>query len=124
MSIWRAGLFLMTSALFTACGPGNIDGAYPIKNGYLFYETGGNGKTIRYEEQRGWSVMVVPERVDAYEVDGDQIVVARRPADVVVVDGVADWRLGALCEYWSIDTKSHAVRRIADVSKWPSVRCN
>lgn len=109
--------------LLFGCGPGVSDGAYTIKNGYLFYETGGNGRTIRFEEGSDWSRTVVPERVDSYVVDGALIIVARRPADIVMRNGIADWELHAVCEYWKIDTQTHEVEQISDASEWPTVRC-
>lgn len=108
----------------SACGPSVIDGTYPIKGGYLFYETGGNGKTIEYEEPHGEMRNIVPQRVDAYVEAGRKIIVARRPAEPVTRNGIADWKLLPTCEYWMIDTQTHAVEQIADANKWPSVRCN
>lgn len=110
--------------VLAGCGPGVTDGAYPIRNGYLFYETGGNGKTIRFEERKDWSVTVVSERVDAYVMDGKKIIVARRPAGTYMRGEIADWTLASTCEYWMIDTETHMVERITDASKWPSVRCD
>ncbi|MCZ2155444.1 MAG: hypothetical protein LC114_16340 [Bryobacterales bacterium] len=108
----------------SGCGPGVTDGAYPISKGYLFYDTGSNGKTIRYEERRDWSTTIVSERVDAYVLDGHRIIIARRPAEAMMRDGIADWKLSSMCEYWIIDVETHAVEQIADASKWPSVRCD
>lgn len=110
--------------VLVGCGPGATDGAHPIKDGYLFYETGGNGKTIEFEQNGGEMRNVVPQRVDAYVVDGKKIVVARRPARGAMRGDIADWKLSSICEYWIIDTESHAVEQIADASKWPGVRCD
>ena len=108
----------------TGCGPGVTDGAYPISKGYLFYDSGSNGKTIRYEERKDWSHTVISERVDAYILDGNKIIVARRPAEGVMRGEIADWTLLSICEYWMIDTETHAVEQIADASKWPTIRCD
>lgn len=115
---------LLLTLTITACGPGVTDGAYPIAKDYLFYDTGSNGKTIRYEERKDWSRTVIPERVDAYVLDGKKIIAARRPAEGVMRGSIADWKLLSTCEYWMIDTETHAVEKIADASKWPSVQCD
>lgn len=116
--------FLCLVLVVSGCGPGATDGAYAISNGYLFYDTGGNGKTIRREERKGWSVTVIPERVDAYLLDGKHIIVARRPAEAATRGQNADWKLEATCEYWMIDTETHDVKSISDAGRWPSVVCS
>lgn len=108
----------------SGCGPGVVDGPFPIKDGYVFYETGGNGKTIEYLERNGGMRNVIPPRVDAYVVDGSEIVVARRPAKAELRHGVAEWVLLPTCEYWEINTGTHAVERVADASKWQRVQCD
>lgn len=110
--------------LVTGCGPGMTDGAYPIKDGYLLYDTGTNGKTIEYKDKKGVMNNVVRERADSYIVDGNKIIVARRPAEIVMRGGIADWKVSPTCEYWMINTETHAVEQIADASKWSTVRCN
>ena len=119
-------VYLLPLLIFavSGCGPGVADGAYPISNGYVFYETGGNGKTIEYEERKDWTRTIVSVRVDAYILDGNKIIVARRPADTIERDGMSRWKLSSTCEYWMVDTVTHAVEQITDVTQWPSVRCD
>jgi hypothetical protein len=110
--------------LLTACGPSVADGVFPIKNGYVYSDSGGNGKAINFQERKDWYVGVIDARVDAYVLDGIRIIVARRPAQTVMLNGIANDKLSRTCEYWMINTETRAVTQISDASNWPSVRCD
>jgi hypothetical protein len=101
------------------------DGQFSISNGYAFSDAGGNGRMIVTKSKgKQLGEIVIDARVDAYVVDGNKIIVARRPAGTYMRGEIADWALASTCEYWMIDTETHAVGQIADASKWPSVRCD
>jgi hypothetical protein len=119
----RPVLLLCLAAIVTGCGPGVTDGAYPIADGYLFYDTGGHGKTIRYGTRES-SVTVVPERVDSYARIGDRLIVARRPAGSIHRGGSVDWQIEPTCEVWIIDLKTRDVQLHSATDDWPQVTCN
>jgi hypothetical protein len=124
MRVRNAILLLFGASCLYGCGPGVADGAYRIEGGYVFYETGGNGKTIRFEERKDWYTGVIPERVDAYVLDGKRILVARRPAEITNFAGLTDWKLSPVCEYWTIDTETHSIEQITDAPNWNNVSCD
>ena len=123
MRLARA-LSLMMVSLVSGCGPGVTDGELPISNGYVLSDAGGNEKAISYVYDEKLGPFVIDARVDSYVVDGKKIIVARRPAESVMHNGITDVKLLSTCEYWMIDTETHAVEQITDASKWPSIRCD
>jgi hypothetical protein len=110
--------------VLAGCGPGVTDGEISISDGYALSDAGGNEKMIVYREGKKLGNIVIDARVDDYFVDGKKIIVARRPAETVMRNGIADVKLLSTCEYSMIDTESRSVEKIADVSKWPSVQCD
>jgi len=61
-----------------------LDGETPIANGYSLSDSGGAGRVIVVRGNgRKFEGIVVDFRVDAYVLDGDRLVVARRPAYTV-----------------------------------------
>jgi hypothetical protein len=123
MQITRA-LFSSMVALLSGCGSGSTDGEFPISNGYVLSDAGGNERAIAYVSGRTLGPFIIDARVDSYFVDGKRIIVARRPVETVMRNGIADVRLSPACEYWMIDTETHAVKQITDASRWPVVRCD
>lgn len=123
MRLARALSWMMASLVY-GCGPGVTDGEVPLSNGYVLSDAGGNEKAISYVYGKKLGPFVIDARVDSYVVDGKKIIVARRPAESVMRNGVTDVKLLSTCEYWTIDTETHAVEQIADASKWPSIRCD
>ena len=110
--------------VLAGCGPGVTDGEFSIANGYALSDAGGNEKMIVHREGNKLGEIIVDARVDNYVVDGRKIIIARRPAETMMRDGIAEVKLLSTCEYWVIDTDTHAVAQIADANKWPSVRCD
>jgi hypothetical protein len=107
--------------VLAGCGPG--DGDIPISKGYVLFDPGGVGRMISYRGDKRPNEVVIDPRVDTYIVDGEKIIVARRPLTAINHGVTTDWKLLPTCEYWMIDTETHAVEEITDASKWPSVRC-
>ncbi len=113
----------IASLIVSACGPGNTDWDYPIAGGYYLADAGGDNKAIVLRGNAQISGIVIDARVDKYAVDGQKILVARRPW-IPFMDGkVQSAQLSSDCEYWSIDIISHAVRKIDDHSHWPNLSC-
>lgn len=108
---------------FASCSPGVVDGTESIAQGYFLADTGGNGRTIEYHDARRAPRTVIGARVETYSKQGAVIVVARRPALVVMKDGSAEWQVSPACEYWIIDTTTHAVRVTTDALEYDIVRC-
>jgi hypothetical protein len=119
-----ANALLLSLLALAGCGPGGTDGEFSISNGYALSDSGGNEKMIVYRKGNEHVKIVVDARVDNYVVDGQKIIAARRPAETVMRNGIADVKLSPTCEYWMIDIETHAVEQITDASKWPSVRCD
>lgn len=110
-------LFVLVGNLI---GPGVTDYSDPIINGYRFNDAGHFEKTIIYKDDRNASKIVVDARVDSYFVDGDTLVVARRPREIYQEGGVTRSRLSASCEFYLINTISHT---LTSVDKPPSLDC-
>jgi hypothetical protein len=105
-----AGLYCLGSRYL---GPGNADYAVAILGGYEFDDAGGYEKAIVYRGGAGPPTIVVDARVDAYEVVGNRIFVARRPRIVeLAADGAPNSRLLPTCEYWVVDTKTRDVYQV------------
>jgi len=110
--------------MLAGCGPGVTDGEWEITNGYSYVDTGSNGKAI-YEDKKS----IIAPRVDSYKVDGDNIIVARRPAGTWWREDqhgnkFSDWTLADTCEYWMINTRTHEIKQIPDTKNWPTVQCD
>lgn len=115
---------LLLVFILAGCGPGVSDGEFPISKGYAFFDPGGDGTMITYTKGKGSVEVVIDPRVDSYIVDENKIIIARHPLEAVDRGEVTDWKLLPTCEYWAIDTETHAVGKISDVSKWPKVQCH
>jgi hypothetical protein len=103
-------------------GPGVGDFSEPIINGYVYSDAGWYEKTIIYvysgkerEQKEFPQEIIIDARVDEYRVEGDNLLVARRPREVYFEqDGVTNTRLLPICEYWMIDTKKHTMQKTID----------
>ena len=94
-------------------GPGLGDYSEPIINGYEYWDTGGDGKFI-YPNDPTRKGVAVNDRVDEYRVDGDLLIVARKPREHYMDGEVAKSNMLNLCELWIIDTKKHQILRQAE----------
>lgn len=116
--------FLLISTAIAGCGPGAFDGQYEIAGGYALFETSSDGRSIVYRRPDTGSVeTVVSPRIDAYVLDGDEIIVARRPAETRWRGQIPELKLLNGCEYWVIHVRTHTVARIPDANRWPGIRC-
>jgi hypothetical protein len=115
---------ILTALILAACGPGVVDGAESIGYGYYLADTGGNGRTIEFHENGKKPRAVIGARVETFAKRGQTIVVARRPASVVMKNGSAEWNVSEACEYWLIDTKSHTVEITTDEREYRDVNCH
>lgn len=118
-SLILAALTLLT---LSACGPGVVDGKYPIINGYYYYDAGGWNKTIVYIDAKNKMTMVLDARLDRYRVIGNTIVVAMRP----VVDtntNPIDVKVSNSCQHWLINTITHKVTKIDKSSAGNELSC-
>lgn len=110
-------LFLLLIALASNfLGPGISDYSESIINGYSYNDAGHFERTIVYTDGQGSSSIVVNARVDDYLVNGDELVVARRPREVYDEGGVTNSRLSGNCEFLLVDTVKHTVIAIAKPS--------
>ncbi|MBA3581719.1 MAG: hypothetical protein H0W44_04615 [Gammaproteobacteria bacterium] len=101
-------LLLVVASQFL--GPGVGDFADPIINGYEYNYAGGNEINIVYTGNERSKQIVIDSRVDEYKVDGDRLLVARRPREIYRTDdGVTRTRLSSICEYWIININTHQV---------------
>lgn len=117
-------LSLVAAALLLAsCGPGVVDGIESIGNGYYLADSGGDGRTIEYHKRGERPRTVIGARVETYLKQGATVIVARRPASVVMKDGSPVWQVSAACEYWIIDTESRTERVTADEREYGLLRC-
>jgi hypothetical protein len=114
---------IVTGPLLASCGPGVVDGTESIGHGYYLADTGGNGRTIEFHEKGRKPRAVIGARVDTFAKRGQIIVVARRPASVVMKSGSAEWVVSAACEYWLIDTKRHTAEVTTDEREYRDVTC-
>lgn len=94
-------------------GPGLSDYSETIVNGYSYDDAGHFEKTIVFTNSQGRSKIVVDARVDDYVVDGDTLVVARRPREVYREGDVTKSRLSISCEFLLVDTVTHTVTAVA-----------
>ena len=106
-----AGVYAIASLFF---GPGVRDSSESIANGYEFVDSGGYEKVIVYKGMERPNEIVIDARVDAFRLEGNSVLVARRPRNVVVKDQVATARLSGECEYWTIDTGTHSIVQTPD----------
>lgn len=98
-------------------GPGIGDFSKPIINGYEYTDAGGYEKVIVYRGGKHAPQMVVDARVDSYKIEGDKIIVARRPRETFYEgnqDQVLSSRLSGDCEYWAINIKTHRVEKTSE----------
>lgn len=122
MKVVKAVVVLVGLTL-TSCGPGVVDGTESIGNGYFLADTGGNGRTIEFHGEGEKPRTIIEPRVEGYARQGPIIVAARRPASVVIQNGSAEWQVSQVCEYWIVDTTTHAARVTTDEREYGSVRC-
>jgi len=107
-------IFLIAASFI---GPGVGDFSKPIINGYEYNFAGGDGIVIDYLGDDMPHKTIVDARVDEYRVDGDKLLVARRPREIYFdQDGAAIGRLLPICEYWTIDTKKHTTLKSVDAN--------
>lgn len=106
------------------CGPGVTDVTYHILDGYAFSDAGGDQKTIVYQGAAGGEQIVVDARVDMYMVEGNSIVIARRPLVIEKIGNTLTDHLSSQCEYVVIDTVAHSVTRIENGAQWQKMKCD
>jgi len=95
-------------------GPGVLDFDDEIINGYRYFDTGGYEKLIVYTGNEQ-NVMGIKSEVSEFKIDGDKILVARRPVEYFKdSNGNSRSRLTDDCEYWVIDTKNHLNEKTSD----------
>ena len=59
---------------------------------------------------------VINSRVDDYRIEGDNILVARRPKEIYFDEqGSAMGKMLPICEFWIIDTKTHALLKVNNI---------
>lgn len=105
-------------------GPGISDFSKPIINGYEYSDAGGYEKMIIYRGGERPPKMVIDSRVDSYKIEGDMLIVARRPRGTFYEenqDQVLSSRLSGDCEHWVINVKTHFVEKTNEVH---GLRCN
>lgn len=122
MSLGRFAMLIFTAlAIFGVLyllagkflGPGLGDAFFEIANGYMYFDAGGYEKSIDYKGNERQTGTVIDARVDDYRVDGDQLLVARRPRVIELGDDDAlRSHLLLDCEYWVIELNTHAVRQV------------
>jgi hypothetical protein len=122
--VMKIHVSLLSLLSLAGCGPGVTDGEFSISNGYAFFDPGGVGRMITYENDEGSREVVIDPRVDSYVLDGQNIVVARRPWMDEMRGNVASGKLSQNCEYWIINTATHSVARLEDNKKWPELKCD
>jgi hypothetical protein len=104
-------------AILSGCR-GFEDGEDAILNGYALRDAGGYQRTITYDGGPGNLQIVVAPRVDNYLVEGQSIILARRPWDGRAM------QLGIECDYLVVDTVKHTVTQIKKGKRWPQLRCD
>jgi hypothetical protein len=97
-------------------GPGVKDFSSPIINGYEYFDAGGNERLIAYGGKERSQQVIIDSRVDEYRIDGNQLLVARRPREIFMEGATPNSRLLSVCEYWTIDTKTHQVTKASQVN--------
>jgi len=103
-------LYLIAGSIL---GPGIRDYKKEILNDYEFSDAGGYEKMIIYSGKERRRGIVIDAQVDAYRVEGANILVAVTPRLIIEGDDkVLRTRLADKCEYWQIDTVAHVVRPI------------
>jgi len=103
-------LYLLASGIL---GPGIRDYEEEILNDYKYSDAGGYEKMIVYDGKKRRRGIVIDAQVDAYRVEGTNILVAVTPRLIYKGDdNVVRTRLADKCEYWQIDTVAHVVRQI------------
>ena len=121
----RASLLCMLSLLVAACGAGVAAWDYPIVAGYYLSDAGGDNRMIVYKGATiADSAIVIDARVDNYIVSGSRIFVARRPWFFITNEnGASSAELSPDCEFWTIDTETKAVAKLASNDQRPDLRC-
>ena len=100
-------------------GPGIGDFSKPIINGYEYVDAGGYEKMITNRKE-----VVIDSRVDGYKIEGDKIIVARRPREIFYEGNQKQTpksRLSGNCEYWAINIKTHRVEKSSEAH---GLHCN
>ena len=92
-----------------------------ISNEYYFVDAGHYERSIEYMGRAREPGTVIDARVDDFKVDGDRVLVARRPrvTELGADDALRSFLLPR-CEYWVIDLNTHTV---AQVEWLQEVRC-
>ena len=107
-------LYLLFAVLYFAAARfwPNIFDSKSIINGYEYLYMDRDAKMIVYSGNERSQAVIIDSRVDEYRVEGDRLIVARRPVeDHLAADGVLHSRLLPNCEFWVIDTKTHKVEK-------------
>jgi len=103
-----SGMLLSIAALFGM--PGARDGNIHIAGDYYFTHAGGDQNSI-IEEDTGASRFVVHMKVEEFIVQGDAILVTRRPVLRTESDNNRwEYHLADTCEYYRIDLAEHKVQ--------------
>lgn len=79
---------------------------------------------IIYRGEKHAPQMVIDARVDGYKIEGDKIIVARRPRETFYEgnqDQVLSSRLSGECEYWVINIKTDRVEKSSEAH---GLHCN
>lgn len=101
--------------------PGFLERGTPVADGYELIDAGGYEQSIVYTGKHRQEGVVIDARVDEFKVDGDRLLVARRPRiSKLAADGALDSALQTSCEYWSIDLRTH---KIEEVKESTVVKC-
>jgi hypothetical protein len=101
-------LLIVNLLFFYDPGVGNLP--EPIINGY---EYNGYDEKIVYQSEEFRPLTIIDSRVDEYRIDGDNLIVARRPRES---NNFWVSHLSKNCEYWVIDTKKHTVQTTSDAN--------
>jgi hypothetical protein len=115
LNSFTPALVAILIGVLVGCGPAVTDGRYQIAGaeGYFFVDAGGNEKVVARVLSTGQSKIIVSARVDAYIVQGTQIIVAQSPR-VIESDGSGSLsgRIASICEYWAIDQSTGETQKI------------
>ncbi len=122
--LWLIGILLISAFLATRFfGPGLGDFSDSIINGYTYDYVDNDEISISYRGEETQNGIVIDSRVDQFRVEGNKILVARRPRETYIDRGFAKGRLTDKCEYWVIDTSSHQVQKLNESSKIQDLFC-
>lgn len=88
------------------------EGSETLVNGYYTVDTG-SVMVLGYHDKDGSMNLPFGPDVKSFQVRGDMIFIARWPRKTIHVDNhFEDVNDGGRCQYWRIDTKTHAAMQI------------